>query len=68
VPRPKLHVDYLDSPAQSPEVAVKIFFREGALREKVKAAGGRWSTAEKLWRLPYETAVSLGLDHRIVKR
>jgi hypothetical protein len=68
VPRPKLNVDYLDPPPQPQEVLVKVFFRESALREKVKAAGGRWSTAEKLWRLPYETAVSLGLDHRIVKR
>jgi hypothetical protein len=68
VARPKLNVDYLDPPSRTPEVSVKVFFRETALREKVKAAGGRWSQADKLWRLPRDTAVSLGLEQRIVKR
>ncbi len=26
---------------------------EKALREKLKALGGRWDPAEKLWRIPY---------------
>lgn len=49
-------------------VGVKIFFRENRLREQVKAAGGRWSKTEKLWQLPYDTAISLGLKHRIARQ
>lgn len=67
VARPRIEVDYLDPPAPR-AVSVKVFYRETELREKVKAAGGRWSKTDKLWQLPYDTAVSLGLDRRIVNR
>ena len=76
-PEPGLKVDYLDDLEVQPrhseettrrEVGVKVFFRENALRERVKAAGGRWSKSDKLWQVPYETALSLGLEHRIAKR
>lgn len=70
-PKSTIKIDYVDDletqpPAQ--EVGVKVFFRESELRERVKAAGGRWSKTEKLWQLPYETAVSLGLEKRIARR
>ncbi len=67
--KPVLKVDdieELESP--SPHVGVKMFFRENELRERIKAAGGLWSKDEKLWHLPYRTAVSLGLEHRIARR
>jgi len=32
----------------------------------VKAAGGQWNRASKLWELPYKEAVALGLKDRIV--
>jgi hypothetical protein len=70
-PKPALKVDYIDDLETKParrEVGVKVFFREHELREQVKAAGGRWSKAEKLWQMPYETAVSLGLEKRIARR
>jgi hypothetical protein len=67
-PRPELKVDYVDEPPAQTEVGVKIFFREDKLREQIKAAGGRWLKQDKLWQLPFETAVSLGLEHRIAKR
>ena len=67
--KPAIRVDRIDDPEPPPQpVGVKVFFRENELRERVKAAGGQWSKAEKLWRLPYRTAVSLGLEHRIAKR
>jgi len=68
--KPVVRVDHIDEPDTPPpqQVGVKVFFREDKLRERVKAAGGQWSKAEKLWRLPYRTAVSLGLEHRIAKR
>lgn len=70
-PKPVLKVDYIDDLDTRPEhreVGVKVFFRENALRERVKAAGGRWSKTEKLWQMPYEMALSLGLEHRIARR
>jgi hypothetical protein len=30
-----------------------VAYTENALREKLKAAGGRWSPEEKLWRVTY---------------
>ena len=68
--KPVIRVDRIDDLETPPpqQVGVKVFFRENELRERVKAAGGHWSKAEKLWRLPYRTAVSLGLEHRIAKR
>ncbi|UCH52579.1 MAG: hypothetical protein JSW09_08165 [Pseudomonadota bacterium] len=49
-------------------VGVRIFYRERALREKVRAAGGQWSANEKLWRLPLDKVRALQLEHRIAKR
>ena len=68
--KPAIRVDRIDDPEPPPPqpVGVKVFFRENELRERVKAAGGQWSKAERLWRLPYRTAVSLGLEHRVAKR
>lgn len=68
--KPVLKVDdieELESPSP-PHVGVKVFFRENALRERAKAAGGLWSKNEKLWRLSCRTAVSLRLEHRIARR
>lgn len=68
--RSKIEIDTIDDVEDTApqQVGVKVFFREHALRDRVKAAGGLWSQTEKLWRLPYRTAVSLGLEHRIAKR
>lgn len=68
--KPKIEIDSIDDlEGMTPQhVGVKVFFREHELRDRVKAAGGPWSRSERLWRLPYQTAVSLGLEHRIAKR
>ena len=68
--KPAIRVDRIDDPEPPPPqpVGVKVFFRENELRERAKAAEGQWSKAERLWRLPYRTAVSLGLEHRVAKR
>lgn len=34
-------------------VPVIVSFTEKALRDTLKAAGGRWDPEEKLWRVPY---------------
>lgn len=69
--KPRIEVDNLgdlEATSLPQKVGVKVFFRENDLRQRVKAAGGLWSKDEKLWHLPYRTAVSLGLEHRIAKR
>ena len=48
-------------------VLVRIHYREAELRETVKAAGGQWQPQERLWKLPYETVIKLGLDKRIIQ-
>ena len=46
---------------------LRIGFKEVELRDKVKQAGGRWLTDEKLWQLSHQQTVALGLEERIVK-
>ena len=48
-------------------VALRIEFQEQELRGRVKANGARWSQQLKLWLMPYEVVVSMGLRDRIVE-
>jgi hypothetical protein len=47
-------------------VAVRVFFREEELRLMVKQMGGVWNAEKKAWLIPYEYAVELGLQKRII--
>lgn len=47
-------------------VGVKVTTREKMLRQQVKQAGGKWNPTTKLWELPYQATVDLGLEERIV--
>jgi len=49
-------------------VYVRVRFEEQELRQQVKAAGGRWVKEAKLWQLPHNKAVRLGLKNRILER
>ena len=49
-------------------VAVRIGYSEQALREHVKAAGGRWDADKRLWQLSLGRVRALGLVDRIVVR
>jgi hypothetical protein len=55
-------------PALSAEerLGVGVEYCESELREKVNAAGGIWRPRQKLWELPYEPVVALGLESRVV--
>lgn len=53
--------------ARRERVAVRIDVREVRLREKVKAAGGRWDPEKRLWHLPMEQVLQLGLHGRVAK-
>ena len=46
-------------------VAVMIPYTQKALRERLKAAGGRWDPDEKLWRVRYGSILS---DAGLVER
>ncbi len=47
--------------------AVRIDWQELALRRKVKAAGGRWDPAKRVWVLRRRQVKGLGLEGRIVE-
>jgi uncharacterized protein YqiB (DUF1249 family) len=53
--------------ARRERVAVRIEVQEVKLREKVKAAGGRWDPERRVWHLPMEQVLQLGLDGRVAK-
>jgi len=47
------------------EVTVRIAFHERALRDRVKASGGRWDPESKVWRMMYKDVLELDLEHRV---
>jgi hypothetical protein len=49
-------------------VGVRLAYNEVDLRRQVKAVGGTWDPAERLWFLPEEHVRRLGLLQRVVKR
>ena len=52
--------------AKSPiQVDVQIAWGETQLARQVKAAGGKWNRAKRLWEMPYDQAIALGLEARI---
>ena len=46
-------------------VPLRIAVHEVKLREKVKAAGGRWDPEHRVWHLPMEQVLQLGLGGRV---
>jgi regulation of enolase protein 1 (concanavalin A-like superfamily) len=53
--------------ARRERVAVRIEVHEVKLREKVKAAGGRWDPEKRVWHLPMEQVPQLGLEGRVAR-
>jgi hypothetical protein len=48
-------------------VWIRVGIEEIKLREKVKACGGRWDAEKRLWKLPMEQVLRLGLTARLTK-
>ena len=48
-------------------VAIQVAAQEREVRQRVKAAGGKWNPREVVWELPYGHVVALGLTMRIVR-
>jgi len=49
-------------------VGVRVDFREYALQQEIKKAGGKWNPTDRLWEMRYDEAEKLGLTERIEKR
>jgi len=47
-------------------VPVLVNYTEKALRDKMKASGGKWNPEEKLWYVPYGTIRGTDLENRIM--
>jgi hypothetical protein len=54
--------------ARRQRVPVHIALQETVLRAKVKTAGGRWDPAQRVWLLPMEQVLQLGLTSRVEDR
>lgn len=48
-------------------VVIRIPFEDADLQKKVRQAGGRWDGNRCVWKLRYDQAVILGLQHRVEK-
>lgn len=46
-------------------IAVRIEYHETELRARVKQAGAKWDSEQRVWRIPYRLAVQLGLQARV---
>jgi hypothetical protein len=46
---------------------LRIKYGEMALREQVKAAGGKWNREKQAWELSYQEVLRLGLAGRIIE-
>ena len=49
-------------------VWVKIHYNETELRSQAKNMGAKWQPKEKCWEMEYQTAKSLNLHKRIIKK
>ncbi len=48
-------------------VAVRVGWQEREVQRKVKAAGGKWDSRTRVWRLRRESVEKLGLESRVVE-
>lgn len=51
--------------ARRQQVGVAVDVREVKVRAKIKAAGGRWDPDRRVWFLPMEQVLQLGLTDRL---
>jgi hypothetical protein len=45
--------------------SLRSAIQETRLREKMNAAGGRWDPEKRVWHLPLEQVLQLGLSERV---
>lgn len=59
-------VPWLSRDTETSAVELSIEQSDAALRAEVREHGGLWQPDTRTWRVPYATAVALGLESRIV--
>ena len=47
-------------------VGLRVAFADGAVRDRMKQAGGTWNPERRVWQLRDDRVVALGLNTRIV--
>ena len=55
-------------PKPGTKMLVKIDYRESELRRRVRQHGGDWDSVRRLWRVPYEAVLALGLEERGIEK
>lgn len=66
-PQPRVATGPPPEPRYTPRVPVRIRYNERDLQRQVKAIGGTWDAARKLWYAPEEYVKRIGLGNRIVR-
>lgn len=46
-------------------VGLRVGYAQETMRHQVRAAGGAWDRATKLWWIPFHAVVQLGIEERI---
>jgi hypothetical protein len=54
------------TPGPTTLVGVRVSYPEAKLKDRIKAAGGKWDPLQKLWVIPYGKAAALKLHGRLV--
>ncbi len=54
------------TPPNNKIVLIRVGYEESYLRNLVKSAGGKWNQKKKVWELPYQEVINLGLANRMV--
>jgi hypothetical protein len=56
------------APLATRMVAIRLRFDERALRAMLHQAGAQWDRQAGVWRLPYQLAQALNIEHRMVQK
>ena len=59
-------VEWSPPPASDTIVALRVAIHERDVQHAIRAVGGVWNRAKRVWELRYDQAVSLGLTERVV--
>ena len=61
-------VDWSPPPASDTIVALRVAIHERDVQHTIRAAGGVWNRAKRVWELRYDQVVELDLAARVVVR
>jgi hypothetical protein len=64
---PEISLNAVHSFKRRQLVAIPIAFEEHQLRAAAKRSRAMWSVEKKVWVMPYDTAVALGVHNRVIE-